>query len=84
MEKKTISPNKAFALRISKLLAEKKISKYRLTKESGVTESAMRYIFNERNQSVNLTTVIRVASALDMTLAEFFDDPIFDFVNLQY
>ena len=44
--------NKAFAIRISNLLAEKNMSKYRLEKESGLSHSALRYIFNEVNTDV--------------------------------
>ena len=41
--------NRAFALRLSNLLSEKKMSKYKLEKETGLTHSALRYIFNEVN-----------------------------------
>ncbi len=44
--------NKAFALRISNLLIKNNMSKYKLEKESGLTHSALRYIFNEVNTDV--------------------------------
>ena len=44
--------NKAFAYRLTQLLNEKRLSKYRLEKESGITHSALRYIFNEVNKDV--------------------------------
>lgn len=74
-------PNKAFALRLSKILSEKKLSKYYLEKNTGLTHSALRYIFNENNYDVKFSTIIKVCDALDVSLMEFFDDPIFDIQN---
>ena len=74
--------NKAFALRLSKILNEKKMSKYKLEKESGLTHSALRYIFNEINSDVKFSTIVKVCEALNMSLVEFFNDPIFNLENL--
>ncbi|MBE7090595.1 MAG: helix-turn-helix transcriptional regulator [Clostridiales bacterium] len=74
--------NKAFAIRLSKLLSEKGMTKYRLEKESGITHSALRYIFNETNQDVKFSTVVKVCIALKVSLKEFFDDDMFQFENL--
>lgn len=76
--------NKAFALRISKLLNERKISKYRLEKNSGLTHSALRYIFNEVNTDVKFSTIVKVCDALDISLHEFFNDDLFDIENLDF
>ncbi len=76
--------NKAFALRLTNLLLQKKISKYKLEKDSGITHSALRYIFNEVNNDVKFSTITKVCSALNITLAEFFDDDIFDINNLDF
>ncbi len=76
--------NRAFALRVSKLLNEKGISKYRLEKESGLTHSALRYIFNEVNKDVKLSTVVKVCSVLDISVSEFFNDDLFKNENLEY
>ena len=74
--------NRLFALRVSKLLEEKKISKYRLEKDSGITHSAMRYIFNEVNSDVKFSTIAKVCSALNVNLSEFFDDDLFKPENI--
>lgn len=76
--------NKAFAIRVSNLLIENNISKYRLEKESGITHSALRYIFNEVNSDVKFSTICKVASVFKMTLEEFFDDDIFKLENLDF
>ena len=74
--------NKAFALRLSNLLVEKGMSKYRLEKESGLTHSALRYIFNETNCDVKFSTIVKVCSALNISLIDFFNDDIFNLNNL--
>lgn len=74
--------NKAFALRLSKLLIDKNMSKYKLEKETGLTHSALRYIFNEVNNDVRFSTIVKVCSALEITIVEFFNDEIFNLNNL--
>lgn len=76
--------NKAFALRVSNLLIKNNISKYKLEKETGLTHSAIRYIFNEVNKDVKFSTIVKVVSFFGMTLAEFFDDELFNLENLEY
>lgn len=75
--------NRAFALKLSKLLSEKKMSKYRLEKETGLTHSAIRYIFNEVNVDVKFSTIVKVCNALKISLTDFFNDELFDLENLE-
>lgn len=74
--------NKAFAMRVSSLLIKNNVSKYQLEKETGLTHSALRYIFNEVNKDVKFSTIVKVAEFFGMTLTEFFDDEIFNIENL--
>lgn len=74
--------NKAFALRLSNILIEKNISKYKLEKESGLTHSALRYIFNEVNTDVKFSTIVKVCNALNISITDFFNDKLFDLSNL--
>ncbi len=76
--------NKAFALRISDILLKKKMSKYQLEKRSGISHSALRYIFNEVNIDLKFSTIVKVVDALDMTLDEFFKDSVFNIENLDF
>ena len=76
--------NRAFALRLSNLLAEKGMSKYKLEKETGLTHSALRYIFNEVNSDVKFSTIVKVCNALNITIKEFFDDDLFNLANLDF
>ena len=77
-----MNTNRAFAMRLSKLLHEKNISKYRLEKDSGITHSALRYIFNEVNTDVYFSTIVKVCLALNITLQKFFNDDLFKLENL--
>lgn len=74
--------NKAFAMRVSSLLIKNNVSKYKLEKETGLTHSALRYIFNEVNKDLKFSTIVKVAEFFGMSLSEFFDDEIFNIENL--
>jgi len=72
----------AVAMRISKLLAEQNISQYRLEKIIAMPHNTMKTLMGERNNGVNLKTVMQIAHGLNITTAEFFSDPIFEDENL--
>ncbi len=76
--------NKAFALRISELLVLKKMSKYKLEKLTGLTHSALRYIFNEQNKDVKFSTICKVVQAFEMTIEDFFSSPLFNISKLEF
>lgn len=67
----------AVAMRISNILREKNMSQYRLEKNIAMPHNTMKTLMGERNKSVNLRTVMQIIKGLDMTPAEFFDDPLF-------
>jgi len=72
-----LTVNDAVARRISKLLAEKNMSQYRLEQESGIQHGSMQCIMNGRNKTVTLSTVIMIAKGFNISLTEFLDDDIF-------
>ena len=75
--------NDTVAMRISKLLREKKITQYRLEQESGIQHGSMQCIMNGRNKTVTLSTVIMIAKGFGMTLTEFLNDEIFSSDELE-
>ncbi len=75
--------NDAVAKRVSALLAEKKMSQYRLEQKSGILHGSMACIMNGRNKTVTLSTVIMLARGFDMTLLEFLDDEVFTSEELE-
>ena len=66
------------------ILNQEKMTKYKLEKETGLTHSALRYIFNEINADVKFSTIVKVCSALNITLKDFFTDKVFDLQNLDF
>ena len=75
--------NNAVAKRISKLLAEKNMSQYRLEQNSGIQHGSMQCIMNGRNKTVTLSTLILIARGFDIPLTEFLDDELFSSEDLE-
>ena len=74
----------AVAKRTENLLAEKEITMYQLAKNGGINRSTVWHVVNvdlARVSTVKLDTVYQIAATLDMTLQEFFDDPLFDDIS---
>ena len=76
--------SKAVSQRIMDLLIKHEMSKYRLEQESGISHAGMRCLFNGRTKDVWLSTVAKVAVVFGLTLAEFFDDPIFKLPEIDF
>ncbi len=64
----TNSVNHALALRIAELLQEKKMTKYRLAMNSGITHSTLKNIMHETIRDNLLSTVILIANGFDRTV----------------
>lgn len=73
----------AVALRISKILKEKNMTQYRLEKIIAMPHNTMKSLMGERNNGVNLKTVMQIIRGLEMTTAEFFNDPLFESEDLE-
>ena len=74
--------NHALALRIQELLREKKMTRYRLAMNSGVTHSTLKNIIHETVKDNLLSTKILIAGGFDMTVSEFLDSQLFYEENL--
>lgn len=74
--------SEAVAQRIKGLLFKKKITQYRLERNMAIPHNTMITLMNAKHDSVNLKTIILIAKGFDMTLNEFFNDPIFNYNNL--
>ena len=75
--------NDAVAKRIIQLLAEKKMTQYRLEQLSGIQHGHMQWILGGKSKSVTLSTVMMIAHGFGMTVLEFLDNDIFLFENLE-
>ena len=68
--------------RINELLEENKMTPYKLFKNSGVAQSSISNIRQEKYNSVDLRTVLDIAQGLGIDLRKFFDSPLFDGENI--
>ena len=75
--------NDAVAKRIIELLAEKKLTQYRLEQRSGIQHGHMQWIMSGKSKTVTLSTVLRLANGFGMTVIEFLDNDKFLFENLE-
>ena len=74
--------NDAVAKRIISLLAEKKMTQYRLEQLSGIQHGHMQWIMSGKSKTVTLSTVFRLANGFNMSVLEFLDNDLFLFENL--
>ena len=75
--------NDAVAKRIIQLLAEKKMTQYRLEQLSGIQHGHMQWILGGKSKTVTLSTVMMITHGFGMTVLEFLDNDIFLFENLE-
>lgn len=69
---------KAITNRILRLCQERGLSVNKLCILSGVPQSTVNNIVNGRNHSATVATIQKLCDGLDITLREFFDDPLFE------
>ena len=77
-----LTVNDAVAKRIIGLLAEKKMTQYRLEQLSGIQHGHMQWILSGKSKTVTLSTVLLLANGFGMTVLEFLDNDMFLFENL--
>ena len=75
--------NDAVAKRITKLLAQKKMTQYKLEQKSGIVHGSMQCIMNGRNKTVTLSTLIMISRGFGITVVEFLNDDIFNSEELE-
>ena len=75
--------NDAVAKRVTRLLAEKKMTQYRLEQQSGLQHGHMQWIMSGKSKTVTLSTVMMLAKGFGISLIEFLDDDLFLYENLE-
>ena len=75
--------SRAVAMRISELLLKHNMMRYALCKKIVMPEQTLKNIIDERNGDIKLSTVAKIAEGFDLSVAEFFDHPVFDKNNLE-
>ena len=68
---------RAVALRITNLLLQYNLSRYALCKKIVMREQTLKNIIDERNKDIQLSTIAKIAEGFNLSLEEFFQDPLF-------
>ena len=74
--------NHAFSIRVREILKEKKMTQYKLEQLTGIYHSTMTSILSHKTNASNFKTMALIIRELGVSITEFFDSPVFDFVNL--
>lgn len=73
----------AVAQRLGSILKERGMKKKTLGKLPGVKAQSISNIFRSKSVSgISMTTLYRICRALDMSMSEFLNDPVFDQIEL--
>ena len=73
----------AVAYRLTRILKDRGIKKKQLGAMPGVKSQSISNIFRSKSVSgISMTTLYRICRALNMTMAEFLDDPVFEKIEL--
>ncbi len=73
----------AVAQRLGGILKERGMKKKTLGKLPGVKAQSISNIFRSKSVSgISMTTLYRICRALDMSMSEFLNDPVFDQIDL--
>ena len=73
----------AVALRLGVILKERGIKKKALGAMPGVKSQSVSNIFRSKSVSgISMTTLYRICRALDMSMSDFLNDPVFDNIEL--
>jgi len=74
--------SQAVAIRISELLKQNNMTQYKLEQKTGISHDTIKSIMKGKAKGVNLKTVIAIADGFDMTIAEFLNNNLFLYQNL--
>ncbi len=73
--------SEAIGKRISDLLKERGLTAYKLSRMGGVSKQLVYILIKAQHDKVALDSVYQVAATLNLSLKEFFDDPLFDEIS---
>ena len=73
-----MNTKEAVAMRIIELCNERNIATNALANMSGVSPSTIYSMLNEKSQNPGVVSIKKLCDGLDLSLGEFFCDPVFD------
>ena len=66
--------------RLHDLMEEKGYTLYKLHKEGGIAKSTLSQVLNGKRKKIELTTLYDIIATMNVSLEEFFNDPLFKLV----
>lgn len=72
----------AMRLRIEKLIKENNLNGNKLALNSGINRSNINRFLRGKNKSITLESVTLICQSLNISLKDFFDDKLFDDVEV--
>ena len=73
-----MTTKEAVAQRIIDLCNERNIAINALANTSGVSPSTIYSMLNQKSQNPGIVSIKKLCDGLEITVREFFDDPLFD------
>ena len=73
-----MTTKEAVAQRIIDLCDERNIAINALANISGVSPSTIYSMLNQKSQNPGIVSIKKICDGLEITVREFFDDPLFD------
>ncbi len=74
--------SEAIRKRIENLMNDYKINGNKLSLSSGIDRSTINRFLRKQNKSIKIETITLICQSLDITLKDFFDDKLFDDVEV--
>ena len=71
----------AIVLRLQQICRERNIRYNELANRSGVTPSTVYSLMSPSRRDLSVITLKKLCDGLDMTISQFFDDPLFQTVE---
>ena len=74
--------NQLIAKRIRKLLKERNWTQYKLAQRGGLSQATLCCVLKSRWDAITSETLLNICRGFDIPIAVFFDDPLFEFENI--
>lgn len=75
--------NQAISIRLTELLAQHDMTQYQLYIKSGVPKSTIHNLIHCAYDSVKLRIIHELCQGFQISIADFFDSPLFEETNLE-
>lgn len=74
--------SKAMRIRIKNLMDDNKVNSNKLALSSGINRSTVNRFLKGKNKSITIESITLICQSQNISLKEFFDDKVFDDVEV--